>query len=92
MDGVKWRRQRKLASFQFSTKVLQEFSTVSFKSNAAKLAKKISLLAAAEETMDLQVKNYNLKVMNVLIISFVSFVFCSFYAGSVDEIDIRFDV
>ncbi|CAI9260972.1 unnamed protein product [Lactuca saligna] len=54
VDGVKWRHQRKLASFQFSTKVLQEFSTVSFKSNAAKLAKKISLLAAAEETMDLQ--------------------------------------
>ncbi|CAI9264700.1 unnamed protein product [Lactuca saligna] len=53
-NGVKWCHQRKLASFQFSTKVLQEFSTVSFKSNGAKLAKKISLLAAAEETMDLQ--------------------------------------
>ncbi|KAI3519537.1 hypothetical protein L1887_08737 [Cichorium endivia] len=54
VDGVKWRHQRKLASFEFSTKVLQEFSTVSFKSNTAKLAKKISLLAATEQSMDLQ--------------------------------------
>lgn len=54
VDGVKWRHQRKLASFEFSTKVLRDFSTVIFKSNTAKLAKTISLLAAAEKTMNLQ--------------------------------------
>lgn len=56
VDGAKWSHQRKLASLEFSTKVLREFSSVIFKSNTAKLVKKISLLAAAEESMDLQVK------------------------------------
>ncbi|KAL7612032.1 cytochrome P450 704C1 [Lactuca sativa] len=54
VDGAKWSHQRKLASLEFSTKVLREFSSVIFKSNTAKLVKKISLLAAAEESMDLQ--------------------------------------
>ncbi|KAM0069200.1 putative abieta-7,13-dien-18-ol hydroxylase [Helianthus debilis subsp. tardiflorus] len=54
VDGAKWRHQRKLASFEFSTKVLRDFSTVTFKSNTVKLVKKISLLAAAEETMNMQ--------------------------------------
>ncbi|KAI3519536.1 hypothetical protein L1887_08735 [Cichorium endivia] len=54
VDGVKWSHQRKLASLEFSKKVLREFSTVIFKSNTAKLVKKISLLEAAEETMDMQ--------------------------------------
>nr|GEU37452.1 cytochrome P450 704C1-like [Tanacetum cinerariifolium] len=54
VDGAKWRHQRKLASFEFSTKVLRDFSTVIFRSNTAKLAKIIFLLAAAERTMDLQ--------------------------------------
>ncbi|GJS46499.1 cytochrome P450 704C1-like protein [Tanacetum coccineum] len=54
VDGAKWRHQRKLASFEFSTKNLRDFSSDVFRSNSAKLAKKISLLAAAEETINLQ--------------------------------------
>ncbi|KAI7745466.1 hypothetical protein M8C21_010482 [Ambrosia artemisiifolia] len=54
VDGAKWRHQRKLASFEFSTKVLRDFSTVVFKSNTVKLVKKISLLAAADESMNMQ--------------------------------------
>ncbi|GJS46500.1 cytochrome P450 704C1-like protein [Tanacetum coccineum] len=54
VDGAKWRHQRKLASFEFSTKVLRDFSSVIFKSNTVKLVKKISLLAAAEKKMNLQ--------------------------------------
>ncbi|KAJ0661859.1 putative abieta-7,13-dien-18-ol hydroxylase [Helianthus annuus] len=54
VDGDKWRHQRKLASFEFSTRNLRDFSSVVFRSNGAKLAKKISLLAAAGETMNLQ--------------------------------------
>ncbi|KAI7728121.1 hypothetical protein M8C21_028623 [Ambrosia artemisiifolia] len=54
VDGHKWRHQRKLASFEFSTRNLRDFSSAIFRSNGAKLAKKISLLAAAKETMNLQ--------------------------------------
>nr|XP_043634772.1 cytochrome P450 704C1-like [Erigeron canadensis] len=54
VDGAKWRHQRKLASFEFSTKVLRDFSSIIFKSNTAKLVKHISLLAAAGNAMDLQ--------------------------------------
>ncbi|KAL8192779.1 hypothetical protein R6Q57_027227 [Mikania cordata] len=54
VDGDKWRHQRKLASFEFSTRNLRDFSTVIFRFNGAKLVKKISLLAAAEEKMNLQ--------------------------------------
>ncbi|KAF5795251.1 putative abieta-7,13-dien-18-ol hydroxylase [Helianthus annuus] len=54
VDGDKWRHQRKLASFEFSTRNLHDFSYVIFRSNGVKHAKKISLLAAADETMNLQ--------------------------------------
>ncbi|CAI0547119.1 unnamed protein product [Linum tenue] len=53
-DGDKWRHQRKLASHEFSTKVLRDFSTNVFKVNAAKLVAKISVAAAAMETIDMQ--------------------------------------
>ncbi|PWA92671.1 DEAD-box ATP-dependent RNA helicase 7 [Artemisia annua] len=54
VDGAKWRHQRKLASFEFSTKVLRDSTSVIFKSNTAKLVKHISLLAGAEKEMNLQ--------------------------------------
>nr|GEY48131.1 cytochrome P450 704C1-like isoform X1 [Tanacetum cinerariifolium] len=54
VDGAKWSHQRKLASFEFSAKNLRDFSTVIFKSNSTVLAKKISFLAAAEKSMNLQ--------------------------------------
>ncbi|XP_073139117.1 cytochrome P450 704C1-like [Henckelia pumila] len=41
VDGDKWRYQRKLASYEFSTKMLRDFSSDVFRSNAAKLADKI---------------------------------------------------
>ncbi|KAL4575912.1 hypothetical protein LXL04_011999 [Taraxacum kok-saghyz] len=54
VDGILWSHQRKLASLEFSTRVLRDFSTVIFKLNTIKLVKKISQLAADEESMDLQ--------------------------------------
>lgn len=54
-DGDKWRHQRKLASHEFSTKVLRDFSSGVFRMNAAKLAEKISLAAANRITIDMQV-------------------------------------
>ncbi|CAK9135197.1 unnamed protein product [Ilex paraguariensis] len=54
VDGDKWRHQRKLASFEFSTKVLRDFSTAVFRTNAAKLASKVSVAALAKQTLNLQ--------------------------------------
>ena len=39
VDGEQWRQQRKIASFEFSTKVLKDFSSVVFWENAVKLSK-----------------------------------------------------
>ncbi|MFS8001407.1 putative abieta-7,13-dien-18-ol hydroxylase [Helianthus anomalus] len=42
VDGDVWRHQRKLASLEFSTKVLRDFSTAVFRANTAKLVKMFS--------------------------------------------------
>nr|CAB3469335.1 unnamed protein product [Digitaria exilis] len=54
-DGKKWRHQRKLASHEFSTRVLRDFSSAVFRINAAKLAEKISSAADNRTTVDMQV-------------------------------------
>ncbi|KAL6861583.1 hypothetical protein ACP4OV_017283 [Aristida adscensionis] len=54
IDGDKWRHQRKLASHEFSTKVLRDFSSGVFRMNAAKLAEKISYAAANRSTINMQ--------------------------------------
>ncbi|KAJ0964115.1 hypothetical protein J5N97_029237 [Dioscorea zingiberensis] len=54
IDGDKWRHQRKLASFEFSTKVLRDFSSVVFRSNATKLCKMISGAASVGTPIDMQ--------------------------------------
>ena len=54
-DGEKWRHQRKIASHEFSTKVLRDFSSDVFRMNAAKLAEKISYAAADRITINMQV-------------------------------------
>jgi len=54
-DGDKWRHQRKLASHEFSTKVLREFSSVAFRINATKLADIISSAATNGTVINMQV-------------------------------------
>ncbi|URD97297.1 cytochrome P450 [Musa troglodytarum] len=54
VDGEKWRHQRKLASFEFSTKVLRDGSSVVFRSTAARLAKIISNAASSNEMIEIQ--------------------------------------
>lgn len=39
VDGDKWRQQRKVASYEFSTRVLRDFSCSVFRRNAAKLVR-----------------------------------------------------
>ena len=55
VDGDKWRHQRKLSSYEFSTKVLREFSSVVFQTSGAKLAMKIGELACSAAVFDMQV-------------------------------------
>jgi len=56
VDGEKWRHQRKIASYEFSAKILRDYSSAVFKSNASRLAE-IGLEAARNNQMiDMQVR------------------------------------
>ena len=56
VDGDLWRQQRKLSSYEFSTKMLKDFSSGIFRSNAAKLAGVISEAAASNQSMEIQAR------------------------------------
>ncbi|GAB4844391.1 hypothetical protein Ancab_037755 [Ancistrocladus abbreviatus] len=53
VNGEKWRQQRKLASFEFSTRVLRDFSCSVFRRSAAKLAGLVSEFAKANQVFDI---------------------------------------
>jgi cytochrome P450 len=65
VDGHKSRHQRKLASYEFSTRVLRDLSSAVFRTNAAKLVSKITVAATALKSIDLQV-SVLLQVANFL--------------------------
>lgn len=54
VDGVHWRQQRKLASFEFSTRVLRDYSCTIFRRNAGKLVRTISEFSMANNNFDIQ--------------------------------------
>ncbi|KAJ0968666.1 hypothetical protein J5N97_025583 [Dioscorea zingiberensis] len=54
VDGEKWQHQRKVASLDFSKRILRDYSTKTFKINAAKLAFLISEVAITNTTIDIQ--------------------------------------
>ncbi|XP_022636104.1 cytochrome P450 704C1-like [Vigna radiata var. radiata] len=54
VDGDKWRQQRKLASYEFSTRVLRDFSCSVFRRNATKLVRIISELSHQGQVFDMQ--------------------------------------
>lgn len=54
VDGEKWKQQRKIASYDFSTRALRDFSGGVFNKNAAKLAHIVSNKATTKESMDFQ--------------------------------------
>lgn len=54
VDGVKWKQQRKLASFEFSTRVLRDFSCAVFRTNARKLVGVVSQLSKDNKVFDVQ--------------------------------------
>ncbi|MCD7445866.1 hypothetical protein HAX54_015590 [Datura stramonium] len=54
VDGEKWRNQRKISSYEFTTKNLREFSSAVFKISAVKLARKVSEAATSNQATDIQ--------------------------------------
>ncbi|PON56338.1 Cytochrome P450, E-class, group I [Parasponia andersonii] len=53
-DGENWKQQRKLASLEFSTRVLRDFSCSVFRTNAAKLVRVVSEFSVAGRAFDMQ--------------------------------------
>eukprot|EP01018_Ginkgo_biloba_P016149 Gb_22851 [translate_table: standard] len=54
VDGDKWRQQRKLASLEFSTKVLKDFSSVEFGNSAVKLSNVLLEVDRKKQTVEMQ--------------------------------------
>ncbi|XP_044467829.1 cytochrome P450 704C1-like [Mangifera indica] len=54
VDGYKWKHQRKVSSYEFSTKILRDFSSVVFKATAVKLARKLSEASESNRSIDMQ--------------------------------------
>ncbi|XP_050265970.1 cytochrome P450 704C1-like isoform X2 [Quercus robur] len=54
VDGEKWRHQRKESSYEFSTKILKNFSSVVFKTNAVKLSRILSEAVSSNKTIEIQ--------------------------------------
>lgn len=55
VDGEKWRQQRKVSSYEFSTKVLRDYSSAIFRKTAVKLAGIVSEAAISNKVIDIQV-------------------------------------
>ncbi|XP_022866515.1 cytochrome P450 704C1-like [Olea europaea var. sylvestris] len=54
VDGERWRHQRKMSSYEFSTRNLKDFSSGVFKTNAAKLAGIVSEAIASNQIIEIQ--------------------------------------
>ncbi|CAA0820807.1 cytochrome P450- family 704- subfamily A-polypeptide 2 [Striga hermonthica] len=54
VDGEKWRQQRKLASLEFSTRVLRDFSCSVFRKNAARLVGVVREFSKEGRAFDVQ--------------------------------------
>ncbi|KAM0069514.1 putative abieta-7,13-dien-18-ol hydroxylase [Helianthus debilis subsp. tardiflorus] len=53
VDGDKWREQRKVASQEFSTKILRDYSSVTFRNNTIKLGEILSQAADSNQIIDI---------------------------------------
>jgi len=57
VDGEKWKQQRKLASLEFSARVLRDFSCTVFRKRAAKLVRKVFQFYNSNQVFDIQVSH-----------------------------------
>lgn len=55
VDGDAWRRHRKIASTEFSTRKLREHSSTVFREDAIKLANALKQAMVANKTVEFQV-------------------------------------
>lgn len=55
VNGEHWKQQRKLASFEFSTRVLRDFSCEVFRRNASRLVRAVTGFSASGRVFDMQV-------------------------------------
>lgn len=58
VDGEKWKQQRKLASYEFSTKIVRDFSCSVFRRNAGKLVGILWEFSAMARVFDVQVTTF----------------------------------
>ncbi|KAL6499347.1 hypothetical protein OROHE_026010 [Orobanche hederae] len=63
VDGEKWRQQRKLASSEFSTRVLRDFSCSVFRKNAAQLVSTVCGFSKTYQFFDAQEPNQTALLM-----------------------------
>ncbi|XP_024184309.1 cytochrome P450 704C1 [Rosa chinensis] len=54
VDGESWQHQRKLSSYEFSTKIMRDFSLQVFRTNAVKLARIISEAITFDQAIEIQ--------------------------------------
>ncbi|XVF73356.1 hypothetical protein PTKIN_Ptkin12aG0195000 [Pterospermum kingtungense] len=54
VDGDKWRQQRKLASYEFSTRAVKDISFSVFRRNAAKMVREVSEYAMSGQVIEFQ--------------------------------------
>ncbi|XP_021313056.1 cytochrome P450 704C1 [Sorghum bicolor] len=54
VDGDRWRQQRKIASHEFASSAMRDFSGAVFRTNAAKLAAVVAVNAASKQPMEFQ--------------------------------------
>ncbi|KAI9086167.1 hypothetical protein K1719_031888 [Acacia pycnantha] len=54
VDGEKWKKQRKLASYEFSSRVLRDFSSSAFRTKVAKLVRLVSRFSEKSQVFDMQ--------------------------------------
>ncbi|XP_059306293.1 cytochrome P450 704C1-like [Lycium ferocissimum] len=54
VDGEKWTSQRKISSYEFSTKNLRDFSSAVFRTSAVKLAQKVSEAVTSNQATEIQ--------------------------------------
>lgn len=78
VNGAKWRQQRKLASHEFSTRVLRDFSCKIFRKKAANLVSTVSEYATASKNFNVQVSRQ--EVDRFLEIHAISMIYLSFPA------------
>lgn len=66
VDGHQWREQRKLASHEFSTKILRDFSGLTFRKNAVRVGNIFLEAANRNQTVDINVKFFPFLIFFIL--------------------------